>query len=75
MKRHVLITAPIPDTLLERIASVSPDLVVERDTLPRDGRPEGLLSEVEIHYTTDRTLPPEQSPRLRWVQGLSLIHI
>ena len=69
MKRHVLITAPIPDTLLERIASVSPDLVVERDTLPRDGRPEGLLSEVEIHYTTDRTLPPEQSPRLRWVQG------
>ncbi len=69
MKRHVLITAPIPDALLERIAAVSPDLVVERDTLPRDGWPEGFVSEAEIHYTTDRILRPEQAPQLRWVQG------
>ena len=59
MKRHVLISAPIPDALLERVAAVSPDLVIERDTLPRDGWPEGFVSEAEIHYTTDRILRPE----------------
>ena len=69
MKRHVLISAPIPDALLERLARVSPDLVIERDTLPRDGWPEGLVSAAEIHYTTDRILRPEQAPQLRWVQG------
>lgn len=69
MKRHVLITAPFPDALLERVAAVSPDLVIERDTLPKDKWPEGVVSEAEIHYTTDRILRPEQAPNLRWVQG------
>ena len=69
MKRHVLITAPLPDSLLERIAAVSADLVIERDTLPREGWPEGRVSEAEIHYTTDRILRPEQAPNLRWVQS------
>ena len=69
MKRHILITAPFPDALLERVAAVSPDLVIERDTLPRDKWPEGVVTEAEIHYTTDRILRPEQAPNLRWVQG------
>ena len=69
MKRHVLITAPIADALLERIAAVSTDLVIERDTLPKEGWPEGRVSEAEIHYTTERILRPEQAPNLRWVQA------
>lgn len=69
MKRHILITAPVPDTLIERIAAVSPDLEIERATFPKDGWPAGQHSAAEIHYTTDRLLPLEQASKLRWVHS------
>ncbi len=69
MKRQVLITAPIPDALIERIAAVSPDLAIERLSVPREGWPAGYTTNAEIHYTTDRLLRPEQAPRLRWVHS------
>jgi len=65
---HVLVSAPIPDPLLARIASASPDLVVERDT-PPDGWPPDHVTDAEIHYTTNRILTSEQAPHLRWVQS------
>ena len=69
MKRHILVTAPIPDPLLDRMAAVAPDLVIERDSLPQGAWPESRVTEAEIHYTTTRILTPEQSPNLRWVQS------
>ncbi len=68
MKTHVLITAPIDDSLVERIATVSPDLTIERASPPPDGWPESYRSEAEVHYTTSRILRPEQAPNLGWVQ-------
>lgn len=69
MKKHLLVSAPVPDALLERIAAVSPDLIVERDGLPADGWPAGRATNAEIHYTTTRILTREQAPNLRWVQS------
>ena len=65
----VLITLPFPDTLVERLRTVSPLLQIhvhparEPQDLPAD-----LLPDVEVLYT-HRALPePEKVPNLRWIQ-------
>jgi phosphoglycerate dehydrogenase-like enzyme len=69
VKRHVVVTAPFSDTLIERITSVSPELSVERLSLA-DGRwPENKSTNAEILYMVSPGLRPEQAPNLRWVQG------
>ncbi len=69
MKRQVLITAPIPDASVERIAAVSPDLVIERLAIPKEGWPAGYVTAAEVHYTAGQLLRPEQAPQLRWVHS------
>lgn len=67
MKKHILVTAPIPDPLVERIAAVSTEVTVERLSLPSAGWPDHLTTEAEILYTTNRLPRPEQAPALRWL--------
>ncbi len=67
MKKHVLVTAPISEPLVERIAAVSPEVIVERASLPGAGWPDGVTTEAEILYTTNRLPRPEQAPALRWL--------
>lgn len=69
MKKRILVSAPIPDALLERIAAVSPDVVIERDALSPGGWPAGRVTDADIHYTTTFILTREQAPNLRWVQS------
>jgi phosphoglycerate dehydrogenase-like enzyme len=66
--KHVLVTAPFPAPLLEKIRAVSPQIKLEQMTLP-DGRwPEGKSSTAEIYYAINDMPRPEQAPNLHWVQ-------
>jgi len=65
----VIITVDLPDRLLDRLRSVSPDLKIKLyPTGEASEIPEEQLGEMEILYTR-RALPePEQVPNLRWIQ-------
>lgn len=65
----VIITVDLPDRLLDRLRSVSPDLKIKLyPTGEASEIPEEPLAEMEILYTR-RALPePEQVPNLRWIQ-------
>ncbi|MFQ5420136.1 MAG: D-2-hydroxyacid dehydrogenase [Anaerolineae bacterium] len=67
MKR-VLITAPFPAHLVDKIRAVSPQIEVEQMALV-DGRwPENKSTPAEIYYAINGIPRPEQAPNLRWVQ-------
>lgn len=69
VKRYVAVAAAFDDELMDKIAAVSPELVVERVTLP-DGRwPENKSTNAEIFYMVNQGPRPDQAPNLRWVQG------
>jgi phosphoglycerate dehydrogenase-like enzyme len=66
--KHVLVTAPFPSPLLDKIRTVSSEIKLEQSTLP-DGRwPEDKTTEAEIYYALNDVPPPEQAPNLRWIQ-------
>jgi phosphoglycerate dehydrogenase-like enzyme len=64
----VLVTAPFPGYLIDKIRSVSPELAVEQWPLPDGVWPEDKTTDAEIYYATTRIPRPEQAPNLRWVQ-------
>lgn len=67
--RHLLITAPFPSPLVDKIRAVSPNLKIEQRTLP-DGRwPEDWTTEAEIYYALGRVPPLAKAPNLQWVQA------
>jgi hypothetical protein len=69
VKKHVVISAPFADALMDKLAAVSSELLIERVTLP-DGRwPENKTTNAEIFYMVNQGPRPEQAPQLRWVQG------
>ncbi len=65
----VLITVPFPDSLVERLSSVSPRLKIQMDPARNhDELADDLLQEIQILYTA-RALPePDRVPELRWIQ-------
>lgn len=65
---HVLVTAPFPEHLLNKIKSVSNKLQVEQIILPNRKWPERATTEAEIYYALNDLPPPEAAPNLRWVQ-------
>lgn len=65
---HVLVTAPFPDHLINKIKSVSNKLQVEQIKLPNRKWPEGATTEAEIYYALNDIPPPQAAPNLRWVQ-------
>ena len=64
----VLVTAPFPTHLMDKIRSVSTELDVEQKPLP-DGRwPDDKTTDAAIYYALNDVPRPDQAPNLRWVQ-------
>ncbi|MCP4424954.1 MAG: D-2-hydroxyacid dehydrogenase [Chloroflexi bacterium] len=65
----VLVTAPFPAPMMDKIKAVSTALEVEQWTLP-DGRwPNDKTVDAEIYYALNKVPRPDQAPNLRWVQA------
>ena len=66
--RQLLITAPFPSHLVDKIRAVSPDLTIEQRTLPNGRWPDDWTTEAEIYYALGEVPPIAQAPNLQWVQ-------
>ena len=66
--RHLLITAPFPSQLVDKIRAVSPNLTIEQRTLPNGRWPDDWTTEAEIYYAFGTIPPLEKAPNLQWVQ-------
>jgi phosphoglycerate dehydrogenase-like enzyme len=65
----VLVTAPFPTHLIDKIKAVSTEFNVEQWPLPDGIWPEDKTTDAEIYYALTSRLPrPDQAPNLRWVQ-------
>lgn len=67
--RHLLITAPFPSPLVDKIRAVSPNLNIEQRTLPNGRWPDDWTTEAEIYYALGAVPLLEQAPNLQWVQA------
>jgi len=65
---HVLVTAPFPERLLDKIRSVSDDVQLEQINLQGREWPEDKVTEAEIFYAMGTVPPLARAPNLRWVQ-------
>ena len=66
---QVLITAPFPTHLLDKLQAVSVEIELEKFTMPRNGWPEDKATSAEVLYTTAGAPRPEKARNLRWVQS------
>lgn len=66
--RHLLITAPFPSQLVDKIRAVSPNLTIEQRTLPNGRWPDDWTTEAEIYYAQGAVPSLIQAPNLHWVQ-------
>jgi phosphoglycerate dehydrogenase-like enzyme len=74
--RLVLITTRLPESVVERLRAVSPELRIEQPTTSsrpwgggqRPTIPDELWAETEVLYALGNLPAPEQAPKLRWVQ-------
>lgn len=65
---NVVMTAPFPEHLLEKIRAVSPDIELEQISLPDRTWPADKTTTAEVMYAISAIPRPEQAPNLRWVQ-------
>lgn len=66
--KQVVVTAPFPAPLMEKIRAVSPHIQVEQVRLNNYKWPEGKTTAAEIIYALGDLPPLEQAPNLRWAQ-------
>ena len=66
--RQLLVTAPFPSNLLDKLQAVSPEVRIEQMTLPNGRWPEDKTTTAEIYYALSDIPNPHQAPNLRWVQ-------
>ena len=66
--KHVVVTAPFPAPLMEKIRAVSPQIQVEQVRLNNYGWPENKTTPAEIIYALGDLPSLEQAPNLRWAQ-------
>lgn len=66
--RRLLITAPFPSHLVDKIRAVSPELNIEQRTLPNGRWPDDWTTEAEIYYALSGVPSLAQAPHLHWVQ-------
>ncbi len=64
----ILVTAPFPSALMEKIQAVSSEIEVEQIDLSKSRWPEEKVTDAEIYYAIGDIPRPEQAPNLRWVQ-------
>lgn len=65
---EVLVTAPFPEHLMDKIRSVSPRVKVQQYALPDGEWPEDRTTSAEVYYAIKDLPRPEQAPNLRWIQ-------
>lgn len=65
----VLVTAPFPPYLMDKIKAVSRELQIEQLRLEGNQWPQDLTTAAEIIYAISDVPRPEQAPNLRWVQA------
>jgi phosphoglycerate dehydrogenase-like enzyme len=65
---EVLVTAPFPERLLDKIRSVSEQVDVQQYVLPERQWPEEKTTTAEVFYAIHDLPRPEQAPNLRWIQ-------
>ncbi len=65
---RILVTAPFPIDLMEKISSVSPELEIEQWPLPNNKWPEDKTTDAEICYALSTVPDPDKAPNLRWIQ-------
>lgn len=66
---HVVVTAPFPNELLDKIRAVSSDIRLEVVPLVDRRWPAGRSTDAEVIYALDDLPSLEQAPKLRWVQA------
>lgn len=66
---HVVVTAPFPSQLLDRIRAVSPEIRLETVQLVERNWPAGRSTDAEVIYALSALPPLELAPNLRWVQA------
>lgn len=66
--REVLVTAPFPGQLVDKLRSVSSELKVEQVVLPNGRWPDDKKTTAEIYYCINGVPHPQQAPNLRWMQ-------
>ena len=59
--KHLLITAPFPSHLIDKIRAVSTGLTIEQRTLPNGRWPDDWTTEAEIYYALG-AVPPLTKP-------------
>ena len=64
----VLVTAPFPERLMDKIHSVSERVEVTQFKLPDSKWPEDKTTKAEVIYAISDVPRPDQAPNLRWVQ-------
>lgn len=66
--KHVVINAPFPDYLRDKIKAVSPDIAISYYKLPNRQWPPDKHTDAEVIYATGGVPSPTQAPNLRWIQ-------
>ena len=67
--KEVLITAPFPEQLIEKIKAVSSEITIEQTRFNDGTWPSDKVTTAEIIYAANSAVPtPTQAPNLRWVQ-------
>ncbi|HZD11269.1 MAG TPA: D-2-hydroxyacid dehydrogenase [Candidatus Binatia bacterium] len=66
---EVLVTAPFPERLIEKIKSVSPRIELSQINVANKTWPEDKTTTAEVLYAISDVPPVELAPNLRWVQA------
>lgn len=66
---EVLVTAPFPERLMEKIGSVSERVELRQIELPDRQWPEDLQTNAEVMYAISAIPRLDQAPNLQWVQA------
>jgi phosphoglycerate dehydrogenase-like enzyme len=67
---NVLVTAPFPTPLIEKLRAVSPQLKIEQWLVPADKQwPADKTMTAEVYYAVNAVPTPEQAPHLQWIQA------
>lgn len=69
MAIKVLVTAPFPPLLLDKLKSVSRHVEIEQQSLSNGKWPDDRTTSSEVYYAISGVPRPEQAPNLRWIQG------
>ena len=65
----VLITAPFPEALIQKVGAVSNQIEIVQIDISRSGWPADAIADTEVLYATSQLPDPDDVPNLRWIQA------